>query len=266
VSERTLGARLEFASLTDVGRVRPHNEDYLGDPESMAAFIGERGRLPRLGWLFAVADGMGGHAGGEVASRVATEALFSSYYASGKSPRQALEEAVAAANAAVCRAADASAETGQPLTRMGTTLVAALVAEADLYVANVGDSRAYLLTGGVLRQITQDHSFVAEEVRLGIIRADEARRAPLRNVVTRALGARESSAPDLFQAPWGAGSVLLICTDGLHGVVEDHAIGTVLGKAAPERAVKRLIDAANAGGGPDNVSAIVVRAGGPPES
>jgi len=266
VSERTGGSGLEFASLTDVGRVRPHNEDYVGDPASMAAFVGDRGRLSRLGWLFAVADGMGGHAGGEVASRVAIEALFSSYYASGKSPRQALEEAVAAANAAVCRAADASAETGMPLTRMGTTLVAALIAEQDLHVANVGDSRAYLLAGGVLRQLTEDHSFVAEEVRLGIIRAEEARRAPLRNVVTRALGARESAAPDLFQAPWDVGSVLLVCTDGLHGVVEDRAIGTVLGKAPPERAVKSLIDAANAGGGPDNVSAIVVRAGRPPES
>jgi len=261
----TVGAavpRPAFASLTDVGRVRPHNEDFLGNPVSMAAFVGDRGRLSRLGWLFAVADGMGGHAGGEVASRVAMEALFSSYYASGESPRPALEGAVAAANAAVCRAADASAETGMPLTRMGTTLVAAVVVGSDLYVANVGDSRAYLLVEGVLRQITQDHSFVAEEVRLGIIRADEARHAPLRNVVTRALGARESSAPDIFEASWDGNRVLLVCTDGLHGVVEDRAIGSVLSEEPPERAVRRLIDAANAAGGPDNISAIVVRAPG----
>jgi len=252
--------RLTFASLTDVGKARSNNEDFVGDPTLMAAFVGDRGRMSRLGWLFTVADGMGGHAGGEVASRVAVEALFSSYYASDESPRHALERAVTAANAAVCHAADESAEVDMPRSRMGTTLVAAAVAGPELLVANVGDSRAYLLVGGVLRQITEDHSFVAEEVRLGIMKAQDARRAPLRNVVTRALGARENSAPDIFESTWEGDAVLLLCTDGLHGVVEDRAIEAVLAEDPPERAVRRLIDAANAGGGPDNISAIVVRA------
>jgi protein phosphatase len=256
---------LTFASLTDVGKLRGHNEDFVGDPVSMARLIGDRGRTSRLGWLFAVADGMGGHAGGEVASRAAIEALFSSYYSSDENPRLALEAAVAAANAAVCDAGEASAEAGLPFTRMGTTLVAAVVAGPVLLVANVGDSRAYVLVNASLRQVTQDHSFVAEEVRLGLIKAQDARRAPLRNVVTRALGARESSTPDIFEALWERDPVLLLCTDGLHGVVEDRAIADVLAAEPPEQAVRRLIDAANAGGGPDNISAIVVRAGGAPE-
>jgi protein phosphatase len=257
-----LAPNLTFASLTDVGKVRSHNEDFVGDSVSMAGLIGDKRRTSRLGWLFAVADGMGGHAGGEVASRAAVEALFSSYYSSDESPRLALEAAVAAANAAVCNAADASAEAGLPLTRMGTTLVAAVVAGPVLLVANVGDSRAYILVDASLRQVSQDHSFVAEEIRLGLIKAGEARRAPLRNVITRALGARESSTPDVFEASWEGDPVLLLCTDGLHGVVEDRAIADVLAADPPERAVRRLVDAANAAGGPDNISAIVVRADG----
>ena len=251
---------LTFASLTEVGRVRNHNEDFVGDPATMPAFIGDRSRMSRLGWLFAVADGMGGHAAGEVASRVAVEALFSSYYSSEEEPRRALDRAMAAANDAVRGAGQEGAEPDAPRTRMGTTLVTAVIAGPKLLVGNVGDSRAYLFADGSLLQITQDHSFVTEQVRLGLIPAHEARRAPLRNVVTRALGTKEGFAPDVFEVPWAARRALLLCTDGLHGVVEDRVIEAVLAEDPPERAVRRLIDAANDGGGPDNISAIVVQA------
>jgi serine/threonine protein phosphatase PrpC len=111
-------------------------------------------------------------------------------------------------------------------------------------------------------QITQDHSFVTGQVRLGLITAQEARRAPLRNVLTRALGTKEDFAPDVFEVPWAARRTLFLCTDGLHGVVEDRMIEAVLAEDPPERAVRRLIDAANDGGGPDNISAIVVHSRG----
>jgi protein phosphatase len=253
---------LTFASLTDVGKVRPHNEDFVGDPISMATFIGNSGRMSRLGSLFAVADGMGGHAGGEVASRVAVEALFSSYYSSEEDLRRALDRAMVAANDAVRGAGQGRVEPDAPRTRMGTTLVTAVISGQKLLVGNVGDSRAYLFADGSLLQITQDHSFVTEQVRLGLITALEARRAPLRNVLTRALGSKEVFAPDVFEVPWAAERTLLLCTDGLHGVVEDRVIEAVLAEDPPKRAVRRLIDAANAGGGPDNISVIVVRADG----
>jgi protein phosphatase len=254
--------RLTFASLTDIGKVRSHNEDFLGDPRSMSAFTGDHTGLSRMEWLFAVADGMGGHADGEVASCVAVEALFSSYYASAEEPPFALAGAMAAANEAVCRAAERDAQPSSSRSRMGTTLVAAVLGGPRIVVGNVGDSRAYLLVDGRLRQVTLDHSFVAEQVELGLISAQEARRAPLRNVLTRALGSEEGAMPDLFEVSWGTGGVFLLCTDGLHGVVEDRTIEAVLAEDPPDRAVRRLIDAANAAGGPDNISAIVVRTDG----
>ncbi len=256
---RVVAPRSIFACLTDIGRVRPHNEDFVGDPRSMSAFAGDFRRVSRMGWLFAVADGMGGHADGEVASRVAIEALFASYYTSGEEPRLALSGAMAAANEAVCRAADRGAPPRSSRSRMGTTLVAAVVGGPRIVVGSVGDSRAYLLDDGRLRQITRDHSFVMEQVEMGLLTAQEARRAPLRNVLTRALGSKEAAMPDLFEVSWETGAVLLLCTDGLHGVVEDRAIEAALAEDPPDHAVRRLIDAANAAGGPDNISAIVVR-------
>ena len=251
-----------FASLSDVGKVRPHNEDFVGDPLSMAPLVGDRAPTSRLGWLFAVADGMGGHAAGEVASRVAVEALFSSYYSSEEDPRRAFDRAMAAANEAVRWAGLGTVDLDSPRSRMGTTLVAAVVEGQKLLVANVGDSRAYLLADGSFLQITQDHSIITEQVRLGLLTAHEARRAPLRNVITRALGSTEDSEPDVFELPWATRRTLLLCSDGLHGVVEDRAIEAILAAEPPARAVRRLIDAANAAGGPDNISTIVIRAGG----
>jgi protein phosphatase len=257
-ASEALAPRFTFASLTDIGKVRRHNEDFLGDPGSMSAFTGDLKGGSRMGWLFAVADGMGGHADGEVASRVAVEALFSSYYASAEEPQFALAGAMAAANEAVCQAAAKDAPPSFSRSRMGTTLVAAVLGGPRIVIGNVGDSRAYLLLNGRLSQVTQDHSFVAEQVHMGLITAQAARRAPLRNVVTRALGSKESARPDLFEVPWRIGDVLLLCTDGLHGVVEERAIEVVLAENPPDHAVRRLIDAANAAGGPDNISAIVV--------
>lgn len=256
---------LVITSATDVGRVRKNNEDAVGDPRLLAALVGGPARLAARGALLAVADGMGGHAHGEVASRLAVETLFGSYYAADGSPPEDLRRAVLAANEAVRRANTGQAEVADKRGQrgMGTTLVAALIGGNELHVANVGDSRAYRLREGTLSQLTADHSLVAEEVRAGVISAVDAWTHPFRNVLTRAIGGEPEVAVDLFNAPWLPGDRLLLCSDGLHGVVPDELILDALLGLEPEKAARALIDAANALGGPDNVTVIVAaRPGG----
>jgi len=260
-----------FSSATDIGRLRDRNEDFIGDPKSFELLVGGPRELEERGWLFAVADGMGGHARGEVASRLAVETLFAAFYGGppgSGDPMERLKRAFSTANSAVYRAGHLvtpddsdSSSPDVPLSRMGTTLVAAVVMRHTVFIGNVGDSRAYLLEGNRMLQVSEDHSIVAEEVRLGLVGAEEARNLPLRNVITRALGARESVEPDVFWRTWPQEGRLLLCSDGLHGPLKDHIIESTLKKQAPEEAVRRLIDAANEAGGPDNISAIVVAQG-----
>lgn len=265
-----VAAPLRFWSVTDVGRVRPHNEDFIGDPKSFSMFADEK-RLAERGWLFAVADGMGGHARGEVASRLAIEALFTSFYTSPVPGdcQERLKRAFSAANLAVFRAGHLAApelagpDASNPdatLARMGTTLVAVAVLQHTVFFGNVGDSRAYMMEGDRLEQISQDHSLVAEEVRQGLIKAEDARSVPMRNVITKALGARENVEPDFFWRTWPRGGRLLLCSDGLHGPVEDQAIEATLKTLGPAEGARRLVDAANEAGGPDNISVVVVSA------
>ena len=261
---------LIFTSATDIGRTRDHNEDFIGDPRLFEARVGGAGKLDERGWLFAVADGLGGHARGEIASRLAVETLFTSYYAGRqdlRDPKERLKQAFAAANSAVYQAGHLMLADGSgsdlspqdaPLSRMGTTLVAAVVLQHTIFVGNVGDSRAYVLEGNRLSQISEDHSLIAEEVRQGLIGAEEARNLPLRNVITRALGARESLNADFFWRTWPGKGRLLLCSDGLHGPVKDPVIESTLKEYQPAEAARRLIEAANAAGGPDNISVVVV--------
>jgi len=123
----------------------------------------------------------------------------------------------------------------------------------------VGDSRAYALADGSLRQVTTDHSLVAEEIRLGMLDPGDAKNAPFRNVLTHALGAEKTSRAELFELDWAPGSVFLLCSDGLHGVVDEPEMESALRDAAPEEAARRLVDAANEAGGPDNVSVVIAR-------
>ena len=248
---------LVVASLTDVGRTRKNNEDAVGDPWRFPGMVVPE-RLAVRGFLLAVADGMGGHADGEVASRLAVETLFRSFYAGagelGDDLRQAVEDADTAVRGGP---ADASIPLRASELRMGTTLVAAVVAPEVLHVANVGDSRAYLFHEGRLAQVTRDHSLVAEEVRAGILTPAEALRFPYRNVVTRALGGEGSAEVELFRVPWAEGDRLLLCSDGLHGPVPDDLILEALRDLHPAEAVQALVRIANARGGPDNISVIV---------
>jgi len=265
-SDSTGRERLHWASLSDRGRVRSSNEDFAGDPNTLAALAGPEASLAARGALFAVADGMGGHARGEVASRLAVEVLFTTFYTAPGEPAERFRRAMITANTAVRRAGILAApeKAGEnadaaPLPPMGTTLVAALVLETWVLFGNVGDSRAYLLQNGSLEQVSRDHSYLAEEIRRGLVTEEAAALLPFRHLITRSMGARDEIEVDLFWRPWPAGSTLLLATDGLHGVVDELNMATILASQLPAVAVRHLVDAANEAGGPDNVTALVVR-------
>lgn len=242
--------------LTDVGRKRRHNEDaYLMDAD--------RG-------LFVVADGMGGHAAGEVASRITVESIqefiagteeeHENTWPFGFNNRYSLEgnrltTAVEKANEKVMRAVQNRPE----LKGMGTTVVAALFDGQRATLVHVGDSRAYLVRGGELRRLTDDHSWVQEQVNAGILSEDEAKSHPLKNVVTRALGGSAHVAPDLIEVPLLPNDRFLLCSDGLTGMVTDEELGDRLCSGESlEKIVRSMIDLANDRGGVDNITAIVV--------
>jgi serine/threonine protein phosphatase PrpC len=236
------------AGATDVGRVRKGNED---------AFLvdAERG-------VFLVADGMGGHAAGEIASALATQAV-------GDTLRQGVDgglqaDALAAAMVESIRAADRAISAHvmrAPDTRgMGTTMTAVVVCTDGTYrLGHIGDSRAYLFRGGRLSQITTDHTWVQREVDAGRLTASAARRHHLAHVVTRALGANGSEEPDLLAGEFQAGDLLLLCSDGLTGMVPDRQLARLLPlEIRLEDRVAGLIAAANQRGGRDNITAVLV--------
>jgi PPM family protein phosphatase len=236
--------------LTDVGRRRDKNED---------AFLVD----PAMG-LYAVADGMGGHAAGEIASKLAMEALEDSMRGSVWSPGSAdtddaarrLENAVQEANRRICD----SIRIHDERRGMGTTLVALLAAGQKAVLAHVGDSRAYLVRGGSLVRLTSDHSWVNEQVKLGYLSDEDAQRHPMRNIVTRALGSRPEVATDRTVEDMLPGDIYLLCSDGLNSMLSDSEIQTLVvrHRGEPESACRALVAAANACGGEDNVTVVVV--------
>ena len=229
--------KVEVGSATDIGRVRERNEDsVLVDPP-----------------LYVVADGMGGHRGGQVASQVALETMEE---LSAES-RGSLAEHVRRANRAVW---DRSEEDAQ-LSGMGTTLTAARIEGASALIAHVGDSRAYLLRDGVLRQLTNDHTLVARMVKSGEITEPEADVHPHKNVLTRALGTDEEVEVDEDSIALADGDRLLLCSDGLTGMVTEDQIQAILENSdQPQQAADRLVKAANRAGGIDNISVVVIDA------
>lgn len=230
-----------FGSRTDVGCVRDHNEDSLlvAPP------------------LFAVADGMGGHAAGEVASEIAITVLGE------KAPHTpdaaALGRAVEDANRAVILAANEK----RGRAGMGTTITAAVLQKDRLVIAQVGDSRAYLLHQGRLQQLTRDHSLMADMIEAGRLTPEEARTHPNRSVITRALGSDPRMVPDLYEITVETGDRLLLCSDGLSSMVEDSAIESTLARTRdPQRCASMLVNEAIAAGGYDNVTVVVVDVAG----
>ena len=235
---------------TDIGLVRATNQDIA---------IAEELRDGRS--LLVVADGVGGLPGGEVASRTAVDTLAEALRtAGGDPPDAALRLAFAAANDAV--------RAGQrgDLARMSTTLVAAVVREGAAWVANIGDSRAYLVANGEARQVTLDHSWVEEGIRSGELAPDDPLVALNRHVITRAIGLDASAEVDVF-GPLDVppGGVLLLCTDGLHGVLDDRAIAAVVA-ASEGNYARDLVDVVLAAGAPDNVAVAVLAAASGPGS
>src|SRR5712692_8831973 len=248
---------IDAFGLTDVGRKRKHNED------AYALDVSEG--------LFIVADGMGGHAAGEVAAKITVETI-GEFIAATRQKEEAtwpfkythelrfnsnrLAVAIEKANERVM-----SAVASQPwLKGMGTTVVAGLLNEKILSLAHVGDSRAYLYRDGELSRLTDDHSWVHEQVAAGILTEEEAKSHPLKNVVTRALGGGPLVSPDLQELSFDAGDVFLFCSDGLTTMLSDEEIRDAVGaESEPKKLCQKLVDMANDKGGVDNITVVVAR-------
>lgn len=255
----TVTLQLEFASAIDTGRARSNNEDTVKVD-------------PALG-LAVLADGMGGYNAGEIASDMAATVMLenlsrwvwdSEQSQSDLQIRAALDRAAQAANTAVYEAANAHAE----YAGMGTTLVAAMFEARRVWVAHIGDSRAYRLRGNQIEQLSRDHSLLQEQLDAGILTPEEAAYSMHRNLVTRAVGVEVSVDLEVHAHDLLPGDTILLCSDGLSDMLPDHIIGQVMsGHDAVEPMAQALVDAANAAGGRDNIAVILVRAkGGLPRS
>ena len=234
------------AYVTDVGRVRSQNQDAAGITQN-----------PHTEWpIFILADGMGGHAAGEIAASLAVQAVSDVMTAADgpSDPDERLLVAIEDANQRI----HAAVREDRALTGMGTTCLVALLAGQNLHLGHVGDSRAYIYCDGRLEQVTSDHSWVNEQVKLGLLAPAEAPRHPMRHVITRALGPGPVE-PDLVHRELGPGDWLLLCSDGLTGPVDDGTIERILAEADhPEVAARRLVELANQAGGQDNVTVLLV--------
>ncbi len=253
----TAGARLKAVSagLTDVGRKRNHNEDsFLVDEELQ---------------LFVVADGMGGHAGGGTASRIAVETIdremrtsragsgdpFTTATTLQDSP---LPELLRTAVEKACMEIFRQAQEDPRLTGMGTTVISLLVQGEHALFAHVGDSRAYLVRGELIQQISEDHSLVNEQIKAGMITPEEAKHSRYKNIITRSVGFEEEVQVDVMGIVTHPGDFFILCSDGLANLVEDTEIQQVVSSVSLAEAPKKLIDLANERGGDDNITVIVV--------
>lgn len=240
--------RIRAFGKTDVGLMRTINQDSI--------FVSKKpiGKLPNL---FIVADGMGGHKAGDVASRMAIE-KFVKYVCTTHmtDPANILDSGIISINKEIYHLA----ESNRDYSGMGTTFVVATLTDNHLYIANVGDSRLYVV-GRDIKQITRDHSLVEDMVRMGMIAREEARTHYKKNVITKAIGVAEdkSAVPDIFEIEIEEGDKLLLCSDGLTNMIEDYEIRKIIaGSDNLEDAVNSLINQANENGGKDNISVVLV--------
>ena len=238
----------KFYAITDIGRKRELNEDYIytsGQPI---------GALPNL---FIVADGMGGHKAGDYASMHTVDRFVEVIRELGEEHgvQDAINEAVTAANAYIYQRSRENSN----LSGMGTTLVLASCIGNEAIVANIGDSRLYLVNDDAMTQITRDHSLVEEMVTLGGIDREMARNHPDKNIITRAVGVKEKVAADFFEVDLTKGDKLLLCSDGLTNMLRDEEIYQIIqNNKELEQAAKALVDAANENGGRDNIAVVMV--------
>ncbi len=240
--------RLAVAARTDVGVVRSGNED------NFYASAGSNGGL------FMVADGMGGHAAGEVASEMAVQIIARDLKDKGADSWDAIEKAMADSLRHANRLIHDRTLVETDKQGMGTTASVLLLSQGRYAIGQIGDSRVYLLRDGALTQVTKDHSYVQEQVDAGFLTLEQARYHPYSNVITRCVGAGEEVEPDVFQGEIRPGDVFLIASDGLTGMVDDRRLHQLLlSRASPDRIVNALISEANGRGGLDNITAIVVQ-------
>jgi PPM family protein phosphatase len=235
---------------TDVGLRRQTNQDFVLLDEALGVFI--------------LADGMGGHQGGEVASRMAAETALDvirkTLQESGSRkihPRMLLVHAYEQASR---RVFDTSQEPSSNLAGMGTTLVIAYYQNGTLYIGNVGDSRAYLYSSGQLWQITEDHSLMNEQLRAGLLKEKDAANFTAKNVITRSVGFEREVQVDVIERELRAGEIVMLCSDGLSGLVEHERITEIFAKHSPEESVSICINEAKKNGGDDNVSVLAIYA------
>lgn len=244
-AEENLPAGILSAFRTDVGKVRANNQD--------APIVSEKLRL------YGVADGMGGHKGGEVASTSTRDDLLREL--EGKTPSVAtLSSAIEEVNRQIYH----QQEHDDALTGMGTTLSVLWMSDNFVYIGHVGDSRVYLLRDGEFKQMTLDHSLVEQLVREGVLTEEEAQNHPMRNIITRAIGTDESVEVDVVVEERRKGDLWLACSDGLHGLVDDRQMRDALRQYAPEKAADVLLKAALDAGGRDNVTLVIVHDGEEP--
>jgi len=245
---------LEFAQLSDPGKVRGHNEDFIGYAEPNSP---EQARSH--GWLFVLADGLGGHDRGEVASQLAVDTLVSSFYASpaGETPRVSLQRLVQSANLKIC---DCAAATGPGGSSMATTLVSCLMRYDRATVAHVGDSRCYLIRRRHATVLTHDHTLVHEQVRLGLLTEEEAAASESRHQLSRSVGNNLFVNADIDEHQLLAGDVLLLSSDGLHGSVTPKEIAAVISRFPDlQEAARTLVSLACEKDGGDNISVQLIR-------
>lgn len=235
---------LDYSGISESGRVRTINQD--------SYFVGE---IPSRGLLALVADGMGGHKTGEVASRKAVEIIREELEQASSHPPGALARAVQAANLEIY---DYAREHDEH-SGMGTTLTAVFIDDQVGLVGHIGDSRAYLIRDNTIHQLTQDHSWVAERVRQGILSEKEAKHHRWRNVITNALGATQEFKLDLRHFDVRRGDKLLLCSDGISMLIPDETLLEIIDRHPPEEATETLMALANERGSPDNITAVVLQ-------
>jgi PPM family protein phosphatase len=235
---------LKVAYLTDPGKHRPSNEDSLYVDEDIGLFI--------------VADGMGGHNAGEVASKIAvdvTAEVVEAGLQSGKEVEEVFREALANANRSIFE----KASVNPAWSDMGTTLLMALTTDHKVVIGHIGDSRAYLIGKGKIEQLTEDHTFVFEWLKQGLITREQARTHQARHGLTEVLGVTDEVEVDVAVWPWEKNACLLLCSDGLTDMIEDEEILAIVESASdPQQACNKLVTAANREGGEDNITVILV--------
>ncbi len=242
---------LRAVAVTDTGCTRPHNEDAIRFVQPSVSSLRKR-----MGFLAIVADGMGGHASGEVASSIAVDTITRVYYNSERDPAKALEEAARQANEEIWN----RAARDKKLKGMGTTCTAAVIVNHSLYILHIGDSRAYLLKGGRLIQLSEDHTYVQELVRLGKITPDEASAHPDGNILTKSLGTARKRKCDIFLAgqQFDPGDKLLLCSDGLYEYFSPDDLTAILQQKDLAEISEQLSETVLEHGARDNFSLLLV--------